>query len=272
MLAFLTVSRTALAEDERSACATTAEQAQELRVAHKLKDAREKLVECSRPSCPEIVSHDCNQWLSEVNAVMPSLVIRAIDSNGVAVTAVRLWIDGVSTVNPQGDAIAVDPGTHQLHVEADAMLPVDQQITFAEGETNRTITIRLVPLHPPASVITPHSPAPRTSRLVTALPYALASVGVVALGSFTYFGLKGTSEASDLAGGCGATKSCSESQVDPVRRHLLIADVSLGISLVSLGAATWIFVTRNSARPKHATGLQVGLTPGTGMVKMNVDF
>jgi hypothetical protein len=267
-----TVCARAFAEDERSACATTAEQAQELRAAHRLKEARDKLVDCSRPSCPGIVSQDCSQWLAELNAIAPSLVIRASDSAGLAVTSVRVWIDGVKAVDPPtGEAIAVDPGTHQLHVEADTMLPVDQQITVSEGERNRLITVRLVALRPPTPVVSPQ-PASRGSRIMTVLPYALASVGVVALGGFTYFGIKGTSEADELAAGCGATKSCSESQVDPVRKHLLIADVSLGVSLLSLGAATWVLAARHPAKPKKPAALQVGAVPGAGSIKLSVAF
>lgn len=273
LIVLTTVNRTALAEDERSACATAAEQAQELRISHRLKESREKLVECSKPSCPTVVSQDCNQWLSEVNALVPSLLIQAKDSGGRSLTAVRVWIDGRLVVDQlNGDAIAVDPGNHHLRFEADAKLPVDLQITAAEGEVNRPISVQLAPQRPPAPLASTTAPTARSSRLVTALPYALASVGVVALGGFAYYGIKGTSEADDLAAGCGANKTCSESQVDPVRRHLLIADISLGLSLVSLGAATWMFVHRSASKPKHAPPLQVGVAPGSGVLKLNVAF
>ncbi len=256
-------------EDERSACATTAEIAQELRAAHKLKEAREKLVECARPSCPDIVRQDCSQWLSEVNAILPSLLIRATGTN---VTAVRTWSDGeLSPANSSGDAIAVNPGERHLHFEADGMVPLDLQVTVSEGEIRRPITVVLVPLQPDAPPLQPISPA-KPSPISTALPYAIAGVGAVALGGFMYFGIKGKSEANDLAAGCGATKSCSESQVDPVRQQLLIADISLGISLVSLGAATWMFIARGSTKPKEPAAVQVGVTPGSGLLKVNLQF
>ena len=276
LAAMLTVtslcSRALADEDERAACATTAEQAQELRAAHKLIEARKQFIDCSRSSCPNVVSQDCTQWLSEITAVTPSVVISATDPAGHSVAGVRLSLDGVKVLDKlNGEALSVDPGTHQLRLEAEGMRTVEQQLTLKEGETNRLVAVLLVAKQPPAPLTNP-SVASQRSRFKAALPYALAGVGAVALGSFAYFGIKGKSEANDLADTCGATKTCSESQVDPVRHHLLTADVSLGISLVSLGVATWMFISQHSAKSKDATLVQVGATPGTGFVKVNLAF
>jgi len=265
-------SRARADEDERAACATTAEQAQELRAAHKFIAARTKFIDCSRSICPNVVSQDCTQWLSEITAVTPSVVISATDSAGHSVAQVRVLVDGVKVLDGlNGEALSVDPGTHQLRFEAEGMRSVEQQLTIKEGETNRSIAVRLVAQQAPAPFANP-SGASQGSRFKAGLPYALAGVGVVALGSFAYFGIKGKSEANDLADTCGATKTCRESQVDPVRRHLLIADVSLSISLVSLGVATWMFISQHSAKAKDATVVQVGATPGAGFVRVNLAF
>jgi hypothetical protein len=259
-------------EDERAACATTAEQAQEMRAAHKLIEARNKLIDCARTSCPNVVSQDCTQWLSEMTAVTPSVVISATDAAGHSVTGVRVLLDGVKVLDGlNGEALPVDPGAHQLRFEADGMRPVEQQLSLEEGETNRSIAVRLVALQPPAPFTNPAPPS-QGSRFKATLPYALAGVGAVALGSFAYFGIKGKSEANDLADTCGATKTCSESQVAPVRHHLLMADVSLGISLVTLGVATWMFISQHSAKTKDTTVVQVGAAPGAGVVRLNLAF
>lgn len=265
-------SRARANEDERAACATTAEQAQELRATHKLIEAKEKLIDCSRASCPNVVSQDCTQWLSELTTVTPSIVISATDPAGHSVSGVRVLLDGVKVLDGlNGEALAVDPGTHRLHFEADGMRPVEQELSINEGETNRSIAVRLLALQTPAPFTKP-SPPSQGSRFKATLPYALAGVGAVALGSFAYFGIKGKGEANDLADTCGATKTCSESQVDPVRNHLLMADVSLGISLVSLGVATWMFISQHSAKAKAPTVVQVGTVPGSGFVRVNLAF
>jgi len=265
-------SRARADEDERAACATTAEEAQELRAAHKLTEARKKFIDCSRSSCPNVVSQDCTQWLSEITAVTPSIVINATDPAGRSVAGVRVLLDGVKVLDGlNGEALSVDPGTHQFRFEAEGKQSVEQQLTLKEGETNRSIAVRLVAQQPPTPFTNPAAGS-QGSRFKAGLPYALAGVGAVALGSFAYFGIKGKSEANDLADTCGATKTCSESQVDPVRHHLLIADVSLGISLVSLGVATWMFISQHSAKSKDATAVQVGATPGAGLIKVNLAF
>jgi hypothetical protein len=265
------VCSTAKAEDERAACATTAEHAQELRAAHKLREAREKLVDCARPSCPNVVNRDCAQWLSEVNDVIPSIVVKAIDSAGRNITAASVWADGIKVLDAlTGEPLTLDPGIHRIRLEAAGMQSVEEQVALSEGDHNGVVTLQLKPLAPSTPVLVP-SRNSGSNRVMTALPYALAGVGIVALGSFTYFGIRGKSEADDLAAGCGATKTCSESQVDPVRHRLLAADISLGVSLLSLGAATWMFVARHSDK-ERTTAIQVQANPGAAFAKLNVAF
>jgi hypothetical protein len=268
VLGVTSVCRSEPAEEERAACATAAEEAQELRSVHKMSEARDKLVECSRPSCPSVVRDDCVRWLVEVTAPLPSVVIQATDVSGHPVSTVRVWVDGTALQQGQDLAYAIHPGTHHLHLEADGMFPIDQQITVLEVEPKQLLPVRFspVPPSPPAD-----AEAPRSGH-VGPLPYIFAGVGVAALGSFAYFGIRGQREANELASGCGATKTCSESQVDPVRTRLRIADVSLAVSLVSFGAATWTYLSQRSSKPKDTTTVQVGAAPGSGMLKVNFAF
>jgi len=66
-------------------------------------------------------------------------------------------------------------------------------------------------------------------------------LGVVALGSFAFFGLSGKGEVADLQGCKG---HCAQDDVDKARTKLVIADISLGVGIVALGVATYMFVTR----------------------------
>jgi hypothetical protein len=84
-------------------------------------------------------------------------------------------------------------------------------------------------------------------------PWILTAVGVAGGASFTYWGLTGRQEAEVLADTCGVDRSCTKSQVDPVRTKLIVADVSLGLGVVALGAAIWGFaVGGNVSRPSEA--------------------
>jgi hypothetical protein len=58
------------AAGERDACATSAEEAQALRRAGKLAEARDQLRACSAASCPEPVRTDCSARLAEVEKTL----------------------------------------------------------------------------------------------------------------------------------------------------------------------------------------------------------
>src|SRR5687767_3176668 len=61
-------------------CARAAEQAQQLRLDAKLLEARDQLRMCVRPACPDIVRSYCTRWFEEVEADLPSVVVRVQDA------------------------------------------------------------------------------------------------------------------------------------------------------------------------------------------------
>lgn len=275
-LTVLGVHRPAIAEDERSACATVAEQAQELRKAHKLRDAQQKFLICAQPNCPGVVRTDCIQWLSDVDKAMPSVVIRASGSSNNELIAVRTWVDGaILSDKLDGLARPVDPGIHNFRFEADGMRPIEQQIVIREGEDRRMLAVQFNSISSAPSDSTfldsSQSGTARTQPLPV-LPLVFGGVGLVALGSFAYFGVNGRGEAADLASGCGATKTCSDEQIDHVRRKLQLADISLGVSLVSFAIATWMFVSHERAKAREDATLQISAAPGAGTVKLGLAF
>ncbi|MEO6420602.1 MAG: hypothetical protein ABIP39_14405, partial [Polyangiaceae bacterium] len=84
----IAASRDAFAGDT-DRCVNAAEQAQRLRRDGHLRSARESLVACARETCPGPVRVDCKQWLGEVDADLPSIVVRALEDDGRAITDVR---------------------------------------------------------------------------------------------------------------------------------------------------------------------------------------
>jgi len=69
--------------DEVAACVKSAENAQTERSAHRLRAARERLLACAQASCPSVVRNDCATWLSEVDQLLPSVVVQARDTRGL---------------------------------------------------------------------------------------------------------------------------------------------------------------------------------------------
>src|SRR5262245_10917168 len=79
---------------DKRTCVAANEEAQKLRRDGKLRATRGQLLVCARPECPVVVRQDCAQWLNEVVAATPSIVVAARDSAGKETLAVKVSIDG----------------------------------------------------------------------------------------------------------------------------------------------------------------------------------
>jgi hypothetical protein len=243
-----------VAADDKQACIAASEKAQQLRADGKLSSSREQLLFCARDVCPGVVRKDCARWLGEVEEAMPSIVLGARDGEGHDVTGVKVSVDGkVFAEKLEGKAQSIDPGTHVVKFERDTGEVVTENVLIREGEKNRILAVTFGPAKPTdASAASPPKPSdsspaarpPEAHSPVAA--WVLSGVGVVALGSFAYFGITARNDASDLRGTCAPT--CAESEVDSVRTRLLVADVSLGVSLLSFGLATYLFVSSNNEK------------------------
>jgi hypothetical protein len=256
-------ARDALAQSTQSPsearCLSAYEQGQRLRKKHALKDARAELLTCAREPCPQAFRPECTQWLEEVARLVPSIVLRAQGDGDV--TDVTVSIDGiVVTTRLDGTALELDPGEHTLRFVADGRAPVEQKVLVVEGEKTRIISVTLPPIATnevrPAARATVPGPAEPTRSVPTA-SWILGGLGVVALGSFAYFGATALSQRGKLE---ACDPNCRQEDIDDTRTRLLVADISLGVSIVSLGVATILWL----ATPKStkSTALR-GVLSGT---------
>lgn len=253
-------------------CVEAADTAQDLRSAGKLREARAMLLVCSQRTCNSVVRSSCEKWLREVDEQTPALVVRAADSRGRDVLGARITIDDMPAAL-DGNPIQVDPGRHVIRARARSGDVAELKILAALGEKARVVEVRFDrPLEqdgtrPAAEPKTaskdasgPREAAARkreperssgTSAGSPALPIALATIGAVALGAFGYFEISGQSGYSDLENGCYRTAArCSAAEIDPVRQKFVAAGISLGISVVALGAAAIVYFTRGSSDRK----------------------
>ncbi len=260
------------AADEKQACVTASDEAQRLRDERKLTKAREQMVLCAREACPGIVRKDCLQWLSEVEASLPSVVLSARNAEGGDISSAKVTADGTMISDKlDGKSIFVDPGPHTFKFEVEGQPSVEQQAVIREGEKNRAITATFGTTPPEVNRSNPVTQAPNEPERKSApvAGYIIGGVGLVALGGFVYFGLTGKSDVSTLRDGCGQTHSCSQDDVDSAKSKLLIADVSLGIGIVALGVATYMILTHDSAPASAKVGT---LTPRAPARAPTVDF
>jgi hypothetical protein len=276
----LAIARPAAAED-KVACARAGEKAQRLRSDGKMIAARAELLACARDTCPAVIRSDCAQWLAEVEASTPTIVVRARDGAGRDLRDVRVTIDGALVASTlDGRAVPLDPGAHAVRYEHGAYAPIDEPVIIAAGEKNRLLSVTFAPpaaaapngpKASPRSAESPTPPAPpnETTRSLGPSPMAwvFAGVSVAALASFGYFGATGKSDLDQLRDSCGG--HCPDADVDRAWGRLVIADVSLGVAVVAAGLSTWLFLT---PRRETVTGAAIAPLPGGAVVRWSARF
>jgi hypothetical protein len=256
--------------DVKTQCASAYELSQEKRKAEELILAREQLKICIRDVCPTFVRDACTEWLAEVEASLPTVVLAARRGDQDLVD-VRVAVDGKPIADKlTGTAIPLDPGVHVFRFELEGAPPIEQRVVVRVSEKNRRVAVLFDMEEGDDVAENPYRDANAEAGAEIlnkrTASYALAGLGAAALGSFAFFALTGKSDENDLRDRC--SPHCPESDVDSVRTKYLVADISLGVGVASLGAATWLFVTsmnerRESARPKSpALGLAVQPTRG----------
>ena len=246
------------AEDKR-ACISASEKAQQLRADSKLMASREQLLSCARDACPSVIRKDCARWLAEVDDALPTIVLGAKDSEGHDVTDVRVTVDKqVFAEKLEGKSQSLDPGSHELKFERAGEDPIVETVLVREGEKNRTVSVTFAHDKP----LPKAGPADRP-KVVSPAAWVLGGVGVAAFVSFAYFGLSARSRAADLRATCAP--ACAEDDVSSVRTKLLVADVSLAVSVISFGVATYLFLTPKS--PSETT-VSFSALPGGGSLQL----
>jgi hypothetical protein len=207
-----------------------------------------------------MLRRDCTGWLEDARRQTPSIVVVARDTAGRDVVDAQVTVDGIVR-QPQldGSAIELDPGQHLVRVSlgesARAQLPgaepQEQRILLAPGEKNRTINVTFfrspappspsapLPATPPPPALPP-APSPQHAHGhgLPAGSYVLGGLGVAAFAVFGTFGILGMTDANHLRATC--VPACQASDVDAVHTKLVVADVALGVGVVSLGLATWL--------------------------------
>jgi hypothetical protein len=211
----------------------------------------------------------CADWLAQVEDRIPSVVFRAQSADGADVTDATVTVDGGAAHAVDGTATRLNPGEHAVHFEHEGDPPVDMHVVLAETEKGRIVSARFAA----KAVATPapvEAPAPATGGAgISPVAIALAGVGVVGLGAFTYLGLTAKSDLDNLRQTCAP--NCASSDLDAVKQKALFADLSLGVGVVALGAAAWVFLANRPA-PSAAALLDVRPTPGGAVARVGGRF
>jgi hypothetical protein len=248
----LTITRLAAADAQQ--CVTHNNDGVDLRAKHKLLAARQAYRECvADPGCPGVVRAECETALAELKTAIPTLLISVLDEQRHDVVAATLKVDG-RPVALDGQPLELDPGPYEL-VASGPATSTTMQVVAVENEANRQVELMLKAL--PLSNSEPGQGPDAGQESALAAPpqgprsrvpsYVLGGVGAAAAASFAYFAISGHSQLSNQLEKCKPT--CSRSDVRDVRTKYLLADVSLGVSVVALAAAGYFLWRAAPERP-----------------------
>jgi hypothetical protein len=225
-------------------------QAQEARQSGKLRLAREHLKMCAAAACPALVKDDCGPWLEEIGKQIPGLRVE-VRGEGQPVKDARVTLDDEPI--SADTTLEVDPGEHRVRVEASGYEPFFRVLRVEVGKQD-LVTAELQ--RPPQE----HAPAAKRSRTA---PLVLGGMGFIGIGVFAYLGSSGKSDEEELK---KCKPFCAQSRVDEVSRRYLLANVSLGVGVVALGAATYLWLRK----PPSATATRVVPWVGPGLSGLGV--
>ncbi len=230
--------------DDKQVCLEAYDKSQTLRQEGKLVGAREQLLICARNVCPEILRRDCTQWLSEVDESTPTVVLSVKDKRGQDLVDVRVTVDGEALVAQiDGKAVAVDPGVRVFRFDAPGEEPVEKRIVIHAAAKNRAISIQFAAEEDDttgAGVVAADQeegggPGPAV--------YVFGGIGLIGLGAFTYFGTQFDGKLDDMD---SCKPNCTQAEADDASKTRTMAFVSAGVGVVSLGVATYLFLSGSS--------------------------
>lgn len=267
-LLLLLITVAAPARADVTACLDAHAEGQRASKAGQWKLASELFAACaSNDACPEPVRAECVDFYAAAQKSVPTVIFSATDARGRDVAAVRVY-SGEALVSEtlDGRALVLDPGTHRFRFVFGSGEVVEKDVLIREGEKNRIVNARAAaaaPALPPAGS-TPEPENPERASLPTSF-WIASGVGAVALASFGVFALAGRGEQSTIDACSPNCDTSRRANYDAMRRNYLIADVSLGIAVVSAGVATWSFLSsrkdptaaRGSRRERQSAGVSV---------------
>ena len=226
----------------------------------RLLTSRQLLVNCGNAACPGLIRGDCLRWLGEVMAEVPSVVFHIDAGNGEQPNKVQIFVDGelryqIVPLTP----VELDPGRHSFRFVTEGRPEVDQDLMLGEGNKAVIVNVQFAPSStakgsapavgggastaalPPGS-LPPQQQSAQTDRPVPLATYILGGVGIVAMANFVGWGLSSKSMYTDLEDSCAP--NCAKDRIDKDRFRAQVADISLGVGVVSFAAAASFYFLR----------------------------
>jgi len=256
LIAFLSMAAavtSARADDVKRECVDAATMGQTKRDDGKLLAARDQMLRCSRDECT-VVKAFCARWLTEIEAQIPSVVVRVVDVDGTDRTDAKATIDG-RAVKLDGKPLSLDPGEHMLVVEAPESPRKEQKVLLVDREKSRLLNVQMPSKRKlQQQAVESHTSSSAGKGGTPSGVWIVGGLGVAALGTGAVFGYMAKKELTHLQDDC--SPNCADSRTKPGRTDALIADISFGIGTAAVIAAiVWFAASPSSESTSHKASL-----------------
>jgi hypothetical protein len=218
--------------------------------------------------------------LLDLDQSSATVVINARDDKGRDLSDVAVTVDGDPLVDKlDGKPVAIDPGAHALRFSAAGFASIEEDVVIHAAEKNRPLHVQfggpsvqsgaaiVAPVRRLGTAPSPKPEGPASGSGAGGVPvgtWIFGGLAVAALGSEAYFGVSGLSQrSSDLAPG-GCAPHCSPSEKSEIETKFVIADVSLGVAVVSAGLAAFFLFKGSSAKPSTPPPVTLDFSPIPG--------
>ncbi len=223
-------------------CIAAFDRGQDLRAQSKLIAAKKEFLSCASSSCPPAVRKDCAERAEVVERETPTVTFGGRTASG-DVEDLLVILDGGERVHAlPGQAFALDPGSHHARLEAPATSSpraqvAEQRFVVRLGEQHRAI---IVTFDERAAEEKPDRRLGAKPSSDRTLGWVFGGVGVATFGAFVGLGLLGNAERDAVSRRCAP--HCSTGDTSTLRAFYITADVSLVVSALAFGAATYFFL------------------------------
>jgi hypothetical protein len=245
---------------------------QQLRRDGKLIESRDSFRQCSANVCPSEIIRDCLGWMEEVDKQIPSVSF-AVTADGVSRADAQVFIDDVQVLDQlSGRAIPVNPGLHRVRVVLPPFAPFEEQAVFTEGDKFRMVDVKFTSPRPAPDPLTTTPGAPTRAvepvRPVPVATYVFGGIGIAAALSGGAWGISNAALRSDMENECAP--NCSDRSIDVLKQRALLADISWGVSIVSLATAATIYFLRPEETRELPVAVDVRLLPAGALGTISV--
>ena len=145
-----------------SECVSAYKHAKELAQSGSLREARDLLVSCAKPTCSKALRQECEVEYNRLDSQIPTIVLHFTDKNGAPRTDVQVQVDGQPlTAQLDQQPLPVDPGVHEFTFKTADGETVSRKVMILENDRLRPIdaTLAPAPTLAPSLAASPEGPA-----------------------------------------------------------------------------------------------------------------